>query len=113
MLLQVLGSMQALIADASAAPTASLSDSPQPADTPQAASADEVADGLMWLMVVDAVQKREQEIDRMYGELLTSLYPGYQRQLNGVSVLKLVCSPDHSAKVRERLLAVDMQQLCL
>lgn len=101
MLRQVLGNMQTLIADASAAPTHSMPDSQSatPADTPRAESADEVADGLMWLMVVDAVQKREQEIDRMYGNLLASLYPGHQRQLNGVSVLKHVCSPEHSSKV--------------
>jgi hypothetical protein len=106
LLLQVLDSMQAIVADvaanaACAQPSSTTAggscaaDSRLPADPPAAGDPN-----TLWRMAVSAVQQREQEIQGVYGSLLGRLFPGHQQQMHGMELLKVLCSPYHVAQVR-------------
>lgn len=99
LLLQVLDILQELVADAANAQAyshASASVSAAAGASAQKQSSEE--ESLLWLAIASSVQQREQEINALYGGLLSSLYPS-QRQHDALNMIKLLCSPDSIPQV--------------
>jgi len=80
------GSPQQAAAATDSTPTAALTAHLQ--QQPEDANA--ASQQMFWSAVMSAVQHREQEIRDLYGELLDTC----QQQLQGLNIVKAMCSPD-------------------
>jgi hypothetical protein len=96
-LLHVADSLQALVADVCKSSSADVLGRAPAADPAACAMKDDGS--LLWLMAVTTMQQREKDIERLYGDLMSSLYPDHQQQLHGLELTKALCRPDFNDKV--------------